>query len=127
MTTRVLLIDDTSAYRMLLRLVLEGGGFEVVGEAADGTSGIEQAEALQPDLILLDLSMPVMDGFEALPHLLMAAPAARILVLTGYVQEVVGGRVVEMGAHGIVEKGIRGEDLLDAMHRVIAGERILLV
>lgn len=125
--TRVLLIDDTSAYRMLLRLVLEGGGFEVVGEAADGTTGIELAHELQPDLVLLDLSMPVMDGFEALPLLLEAAPNARILVLTGYTQDVVGGRVVEMGAHGIVEKGIRGEGLLDAMHRIIAGERVLLV
>lgn len=126
MTPRVLLIDDTSAYRMLLRLVLEGGGYRVMGEAADGIAGIEAAVELRPDLILLDLSMPVMDGFEALPQLLEAVPEARVVVLTGYAQDVVGARVVEMGAHGIVEKGIRGEDLLEALQRVMAGERVLL-
>ena len=64
---RVVLVDDTRDLRELMRLAMVRGGFDVVGEAADGREGIEVCAQQQPDVVLLDLAMPVMDGIEALP------------------------------------------------------------
>ena len=79
MTVRVLVVDDSVDVRRLLIAIIDGHDncWSVVGEAADGQQAIEIAAATQPDLVLLDLSMPVMDGLEALPLILLAAPAAR--------------------------------------------------
>lgn len=81
---RVLLVDDDRRLREVVRLTLHlDGGFETVAEAADGTEAIDLARLHQPDLVLLDLRMPGVGGLEALPRILTAAPAARIVVLTG--------------------------------------------
>ena len=64
MTTRVLLVDDSATYRAIARQLLEAGGLEVVGEAGDGESGVLAARALHPDLVLLDVQLPGIDGFE---------------------------------------------------------------
>ncbi len=82
-STRVLVADDQAAVRDLVKLVLElEGGFEVVGEAANGWEAVELARRYQPDLVVLDLVMPGMGGPQALPHVRNAAPAARVVVLT---------------------------------------------
>jgi DNA-binding NarL/FixJ family response regulator len=87
---RVLLVDDADDLRMLVRMLLERTGlFEVVGEASDGQAGITEAGVLQPDLVLLDLAMPVLDGLSAAPRIREAAPDARIVVLTGFDERVV--------------------------------------
>src|SRR4051812_14849123 len=81
---RVVVVDDTPDVRMLLRLALESeGDMSVVAEAADGREAVDVVAANQPDLVVLDLAMPVMDGMTALPHLRRACPGARILVLSG--------------------------------------------
>lgn len=78
---RVLIVDDDPAHRLLCRIaVVAHGGLEVVGEAVDGDDGIEQARALQPDLIVLDLNMPNRSGIEALPDIRAAAPNAHVVV-----------------------------------------------
>jgi len=82
-SVRVVLVDDTPSLRMLTRLTLDGTGFDVVGEAGDGQAGVELVTDLQPDLVLLDLAMPVMDGLEAMP--LMRAAALRNTDLTDFV------------------------------------------
>jgi len=74
---RVVIVDDTDDLRELLRLALSRGGMEVVGEAGDGLAGIEAVRLEQPDVVLLDLSMPVMDGLEALPRIRHLVPAVR--------------------------------------------------
>src|SRR4051794_5145920 len=82
---RVLLCDDVKAFRSLVRYALEDEeGIEVVGEAADGDEGIRQATELQPDVVLLDLSMPRCDGLEAIPEIARNAPDARIVALSGF-------------------------------------------
>jgi len=104
---RVLIIDDAEAMRFLLRRVLtRGPGFEVVGEAGDGAQGIELARATHPDLILLDLRMPVMDGFEALPRLRAAAPTARIVVVSGLDPRDAATRTAALGADDYLEKDL---------------------
>ena len=79
---RVVLCDDTRDIRLLLSLALElAGGFEVVGEAADGSEAIAQVTAHQPDVVLLDLAMPVLDGLQALPHIRERAPGSLVATL----------------------------------------------
>src|SRR4051812_50094816 len=80
---RVFLVDDVTELRMLVRIALEeDADFEVVGEAANGRDGVEGGAEAQPDVVLLDLSMPDMDGLEAIPLMRKRAPKARIVVLS---------------------------------------------
>lgn len=102
---RILLVDDSKDLRVLLRLTLEGlGEFDVVGEAEDGRQAIAEVARLRPDLVLLDLSMPVMDGLEALPEIRAQAPEARVLVLSGFSARQMGAEAVRCGASGYMEK-----------------------
>ena len=78
----VLVVDDDDDLRALLRVTLADQGFDIVGEARDGREGVEQAERLQPDVILLDLSMPSMDGVTALPILAEVASSSPVVVLS---------------------------------------------
>src|SRR2546423_11695498 len=81
---RVVLADDFEDMRQLVRLSLERSGrFEVVGEAENGVEAIERATELQPDIFILDLSMPVLSGLEALPRIRAASPATKVVVLSG--------------------------------------------
>jgi DNA-binding NarL/FixJ family response regulator len=82
---RVLLVEDSEPLRRMLSILLANdGGFLVVGEADDGAAAVAMAAAADPDLVLLDLEMPVMDGLTALPQLRKVAPRARIVVLSAY-------------------------------------------
>ena len=106
MAHTVLLVDDVADLRFLLRVVLESdGSFEVVGEAGDGQTALELCASTRPDVILLDLSMPNMDGLEALPRLRDAAPDATIAVLSGFERGRVGVSAAELGADAYFEKG----------------------
>src|ERR671928_2066170 len=82
MSERILLVDDHPLTRSALAALLAQHAFDVVGEAADGEQAIEAAEQLAPDLVLLDLSMPGLDGLSALPRLREAAPESEVVVLT---------------------------------------------
>lgn len=105
-TRRVLVVDDVRDLRMLLRMALEAdGSFEVVAEAENGLEAIEQAGAHQPDLVVLDLSMPVLDGLEALPRILEAAPEADVVVLSGFDGSRMRAPALAAGAVAYLEKG----------------------
>ena len=103
-STRILVVDDDPQFRHLVRLVLRHAkDFAFVGEAADGQEGVEQAEALRPDVVLLDLMMPGMDGFHALPLIRRANPDTAVIVLTALdADEAAEGML--LGASGFVEK-----------------------
>ena len=110
---RVLIADDVAEFRTLLRVTLVlDGRFELAGEAGDGAETVELAAAQQPDVILLDLSMPVMDGFEVIPELRRRAPDSKIVVLSGFMASRLGVDVLERGAHAYVEKGADAEELV---------------
>lgn len=103
---RVLIVDDVADIRMLLRMALSvESDLEVVAEAGDGLEAISQAELHQPDLVVLDLSMPVLDGLEALPRILAAAPKAKVVVVSGFAKSRMSTAALEAGAVGYVEKG----------------------
>jgi signal transduction histidine kinase len=112
---RVLLVDDSPALRALTRMVLDGKGFEVVGEAGDGLAGVTMAAELQPDLVLLDLAMPVMDGLEALPKVREAAPHAKVVILSGFDRRAMEQQVVDAGADAYLQKGLPPDAMLAAV------------
>ncbi len=101
---RAVVIDDTRDIRELLSMVLTRSGMEVVGEAGDGQAGVEVVRAERPDVVLLDLAMPVMDGVEALPIIRELVPDARIIVLSAFAGAV-KEQVLDWGADGYLEKG----------------------
>ena len=103
---RVLVVDDAANLRELLTLLLEvEDDFEVVGTAADGRQAIEAAESLHPDVVLLDLAMPVMDGLQALPELRAQLPQARIVIFSGFEHEALATEALQAGADAYIEKG----------------------
>lgn len=117
---RVVIADDSDDVRLLLRAQLEmDGRFAVVGEANDGSVAVEVARQQQPDLIVLDLAMPRVDGLAALPLLREAAPGARIVVLSGFDPVTVAPKVLTAGASRCVEKGFR-MSLPDVLADVLA-------
>lgn len=104
---RVLLCDDVQAFRALIRYSLEEEeGIEVVGEAADGNEGVRQAGDLQPDVVLLDLSMPECDGLEAIPAMRQRSPRSQIVALSGFTADRMKEPVLARGARAYLEKGV---------------------
>jgi len=118
---RTVIIDDTADLRDLLHLALDRGGFDVVGEAGDGKAGIDVVRTERPDVVLLDLSMPVMDGLEALPTIRRTCPAAKIIVLSGFGATQMSERAMAQGADGYVQKGASLDSILDYVRDVTAG------
>ena len=105
--------------RSLLRDVLkEHPEFKIAGEAGDGREAIDRAEATKPDLILLDLSMPRMDGLEALRYLRRVSPASRIVALSGFDEEAMGPRAVALGASAYLAKGVPPDTIVGELLRV---------
>jgi DNA-binding NarL/FixJ family response regulator len=120
---RVLVVDDAASTRRFLRGVLDYcPQFDVVGEADNGRTAIELAEAVQPDVILLDVSMPVVDGPSALRGLLRAAPNTRVIILSGTDER--GARpLLDAGATAFVAKGLLPFELLERLGSIL-GRRV---
>ncbi len=122
-TIRVLIADDHAIVREGIRAVLcEAGGFEVVAEVGNGQEAVAQAEALQPDVILMDLLMPVMGGIEATGQITRRKPGARIIVLTSFAADDQVFPAIKAGAMGYLLKDSSPEDLVHAIRQVYLGE-----
>ena len=113
---RVLLCDDMHQVRLLLRteMTLESD-LEIVGEATNGAEAIELAREWQPDVVVLDLTMPVMDGLEALPRIREAAPAARVIMLSAHGASEMEARAVAAGASLYIEKTVSTSEIVRAV------------
>lgn len=128
----VLLVDDEEDVRYLARLQVERvGGFRVVGEASDGLEAIELAERLQPSIVLLDVMMPRMDGFTALPELLVASPSSMIVMLSALNASTNEAPALRAGAFAYLEKEVLGRDphghltqLFARFQRALVGETV---
>jgi DNA-binding NarL/FixJ family response regulator len=117
---RVVLVDDVPELRLLVRLTLEEDpAIEVVGEAANGRDGVHVVEAANPDLVLLDLSMPDMDGLEAIPLMREHAPNARVVVLSGHEAGRVSLEALDQGASRYINKAA-GLDAIPQIVREVA-------
>ncbi|MFC0105764.1 response regulator [Kibdelosporangium aridum] len=123
---RLLIVDDHPIVRNGLRGAFTGTAeFEVIGEAAHGAEAVAQAAVLRPDVVLMDLRMPQMDGVEAIRQLQRQAPAARILVLTTFDTDSDVLPAIEAGATGYLLKDAPVEDLLRAVRSAAKGESVL--
>lgn len=121
MAVRILIADDYMPFRLMLRYLLEThDDFEVVGEAPNGEVAVSLAEQLQPDVVMLDLAMPVMDGWEAIPHLHEVAPDARIIVLSGFPEDKMRHTELRAQTAAYLEKGEPEEVITAAIRRVAA-------
>jgi len=116
---RILIVDDHPVVRHGLRSLLEvQEGWQVIDEAADGLEALEKADRLTPDVILLDVSMPKMNGLEACRLLKKAVPASEILIVTQHDSPQMMREALEAGARGYVVKSNAGRDLLTAVEAV---------
>jgi DNA-binding NarL/FixJ family response regulator len=115
MATTVLIVDDHSSFRASARLLLESEGFEVVGEASDGESAIEQTTSLAPDLILLDVQLPDIDGFEVASRVTGTDRAPAVILISSRDGGDFGPLVKACGARGFVAKADLSGDSLRAL------------
>jgi DNA-binding NarL/FixJ family response regulator len=114
---RVLLCDDAEGFRALMRSSLaDDPEIEVVGEAADGVAGVEATAELQPDVVLLDMSMPRMGGLQAIPKMRRRAPATSIVGLSSLSAARMAAPSIEIGAHSYLEKGTELDAIRAAIH-----------
>jgi DNA-binding NarL/FixJ family response regulator len=126
MSTRILLVDDQELLRMGFRMVLEAqADFEVVGEASDGAEGVALAGELQPDVILMDVRMPGMDGVQATRALVGAGCVARIIILTTFDLDEYAHAALRAGASGFLLKDAQPTDLLSAIRAVASGDAVV--
>ena len=121
-TIRVMIVDDHSIVRKGLRALLATErDIQVVGEASDGAEAITQAQALHPDVILMDLVMPRLDGIEATRHITLNQPGVRILVLTSFAADDKVFPAIKAGALGYLLKDTGPDDLVQAIHQIHQG------
>ncbi len=124
--TTVLLVDDQALVRVGFRLVIESEpDLVVVGEAGDGRVALEQVAALAPDVVLMDIRMPGVDGIEATRRIVAEHPGSRVLVLTTFDVDDLAFAALRAGASGFLLKTARPEDLVDAIRTVAAGTAVV--
>ncbi len=116
----ILIVDDAEFMRVMLRDIVEGMGLAVVGEAADGHDAISQCRRLQPDLVLLDITMPLLDGTEALQTILQHDPGAQVVMITALGQKEQVLQAIKTGARDFIIKPFDQERVTDTLQRVLA-------
>lgn len=124
--TRVLIVDDDHLMRAgLVELLTGEPEIEIIGQASTGREAIERARRLAPDVVLMDVRMPDLDGIGATRELSRAAPRARVLILTTFEQDDYVFGALRAGASGFLLKRTRPEELIAAVHTIAAGESLL--
>lgn len=123
---RIVLVDDQALFRAGIRMVIDSQpDLEVVGEASDGREGIEVVRSTRPDLVLMDVRMPVMDGLTATAEILREPDAPRVVVLTTFDLDEAAARAIQGGASGFLLKDAEPEFLLSAVRTVHAGSAVI--
>jgi signal transduction histidine kinase len=122
---RLLVVDDNDGFRGSLASLLDGGDLEVVGEATTGTQAIEMVRRLAPDVVLMDVRMPEMDGIEATRRLKALRPSLGIVALTGLDEQRAVRDMLVAGASGYVLKDADGDEIVHAIHRAAEGGTVL--
>lgn len=117
---RILLIEDNEISRTLLRTMLRNSGYDVIGEARDGVSGLEMVNRLLPDLVCLDVVMPKLDGMQVLAELRRKMPDIPVLMITGRTDREAVENMIKEGATGIVVKPFNTSKVLEAVERSLA-------
>lgn len=122
---RVLLVDDHTVLREGLRRSLDQAGLDVVGETSDGADAVVLADSLQPDVVLMDVSLPVLDGIEATRQIHSRSPGVAVIILTMFADGATLRDALEAGAVGYLVKDCTTAEILDTISAVAAGETAL--
>jgi len=126
LATRVLVVDDYAAWRRFIFEALEQvPDLEIVGEASDGLHAVQMAQELQPDLILLDIGLPRLNGIEVAREIRQCCPQSKLLIVTEQSAPDIVQEAFRVGAHGYLVKSHAGQELLDALKRVLSGKRFV--
>lgn len=112
---RVLVVDDAAFMRLSLKTILERNDFEVIGEAVNGKDAIEKYEILKPEIVTMDITMPDMDGIQALGEIIKIDPKANVIMLSAMGQETRIRESVMLGAKGFIVKPFKEENLIKAL------------
>ncbi len=120
---RVLIADDHESVRRGLRSAIWGAGWQVCGEAANGREAIAKVKELSPDVVILDVSMPVMGGLEAAPEILKSAPRTKVVAFTMHESQQIRNEMARIGVHGLAVKSAPLSNLLNTIKSVIPKEQ----
>jgi CheY-like chemotaxis protein len=118
-TIRILIADDHEAVRRGLRSALLGAGWEVCGEATNGREAIAKAMELHPDLVVLDVSMPMMGGLEAAPQILRTDPQVKVVIFTMHESQQIKNEMISLGVHGLAVKSAPLGNLLQTIKNAL--------
>ena len=119
MAHKVMLVDDASFMRMMLKNILTGAGYEIVGEAENGAKAIEQFKALKPDLVIMDIIMPEMGGIDAVREILKVDPAAKVLMCSSMGQQSLVVEAIQAGAKDFIVKPFQPSNVLEAVKKTV--------
>lgn len=120
---RVLIVDDSAFMRFMLQKILADAGFDVVGEATDGTEGAELFRSLRPDVVTMDITMPVLSGLEGLKRILGIDPEARVIMISAMGQKSTVLKALQSGALGFIIKPFDKTKVVDTVWDVLAFSR----
>ncbi len=115
MGKKVLIVDDAAFMRMMLKTILSNAGYEVVGEACNGKQAVEQYKALLPNIVTLDITMPEMDGIQALKEIKKIDPGARCIMCSAMGQQAMVVEAIQAGAKDFIVKPFQAEKVLDSV------------
>lgn len=120
MTNKVLIVDDAAFMRMMIRNILkDASDFEVVGEAANGIEAVEKYKELKPDIVTLDITMPEMDGLEALKQIIQLNPSAKVIMCSAMGQQGMVLDAIQNGAKDFVVKPFQSDRVLEALRKTL--------
>ncbi|MBE5880543.1 MAG: response regulator [Lachnospiraceae bacterium] len=117
--SKVLIVDDSRTSRKILKGILEGAGHEVVGEAVDGQDGVEKYKELSPEVVTLDITMPVLDGLGSLAEIKKADPNARVIMVTAAGQQTKMVEAIKLGAAEFITKPFEPDLILAMIEKVM--------
>ena len=117
---KVLIVDDAAFMRCAIKNMLENNGFDVVGEAENGMEGIKKYKELKPDIVTMDITMPVMSGIEALKSILEYDPNAKVVMISAMGQEHFVKEAVILGAKSFIVKPFKEENIILNLNKVLA-------
>ncbi|MDI3257236.1 MAG: response regulator [Kyrpidia sp.] len=119
MSHRVLIVDDAAFMRMMIKEILTKHGYEVVGEAVNGMQAVEKYQELKPDLVTLDITMPEMDGIEALKRIRQIDPQAKVIMCSAMGQQAMVIDAIQAGAKDFIVKPFQAERVLEAVRKTL--------
>ena len=120
MGKKVLIVDDAAFMRMMIKNILTKNGFEVVGEASNGVEAVELYKKLKPDLVTMDITMPEMDGIEALKKIKEIDPNAKVIMVSAMGQQQLVIEAIQAGAKDFIVKPFQPDRLLEAVNKVLS-------